>query len=92
LCWALCYCLPALMRWTLESYINRWYGELKFIENDLDTTQPSGLDFARHSIQLNAINMGMRNFDAPPEFMKRLFMLQKHTEFVREKLHTLRGR
>jgi uncharacterized protein len=91
LCWALCYSLPALMRWTLESYINRWYGELKYIENDLDTTQPSGLDFARHLIQLNAINTGLLNFDAPPEFMKRLFMLQKHTEFVRQKLHTLRG-
>jgi uncharacterized protein len=91
-CWALCYCLPAFMRWTLESYINRWYGELKFIENDLDTTQSSGLDFVRHNIQLKAIDTGLRNFDAPPEFMKRLFMLQKHTEFVRHKLSTLRGR
>lgn len=92
LCLALCYSLPAFMRWTLESYINRWYGELKFIENDLDTTQSSGLDFARHNIQLNAIDAGLRNFDAPPEFMKRLFMLQKHIEFVRQKLHTIRGR
>lgn len=92
LCAALCYFLPALMRWTLESYINRWYGELKFIENDLDTAKPSSLDFARHSIQLKAIDTGLRNFDAPPEFMKRMFMLQKHTEFVRQKLHTMRGR
>lgn len=92
LCWAICYFVPALMRWTIESYINRWYGELKFIEHDLETSKLSGLDFAKHNIQLRAIDIAVNQFDAPPEFMKRLFMLQKHTDFVRQKLQIQRGR
>jgi uncharacterized protein len=92
LCWALCALLPSLMYWTLESHINRWYGELKFIENDLETTKMSGLDYARHNVQLRSIDTALSNFDAPPEFMKRLFMLKQHTDFVRNKLSTLRGR
>jgi uncharacterized protein len=92
LCWALCYFVPAFMRWTLESYVNRWYGELKFIEHDLETSKLSGLDYAKHNIQLRAIDSAVNQFDAPPEFMKRLFMLQKHTDFVRQKLLIQRGR
>jgi uncharacterized protein len=92
LCWALCLLVPAVMHWTIESYVNRWYGELKFIENDLETTKLSGLDYAKHNIQLRAIHTALDNFDAPPEFMKRLFMLQQHTDFVRNKLLTMRGR
>jgi uncharacterized protein len=92
LCWALCYFGSAFMHWTIESYVNRWYGELKFIEHDLETSKPSGIDFAKHNIQLRAIDSAVKQFDAPPEFMKRLFMLQKHTDFVRQKLITQRGR
>jgi uncharacterized protein len=92
LCWALCYFVPAFMRWTIESYVNRWYGELKFIEHDLETAKLSALDYAKHNIQLRAIDSAVNQFDAPPEFMKRLFMLQKHTDFVRQKLLTQRGR
>ncbi len=92
LCWALCYFVPAFMRWTIESYVNRWYGELKFIEHDLETSKLSGLDFAKHTIQLRAIDSAVSQFDAPPEFMKRLFMLQKHTDFVRQKLISQRAR
>jgi uncharacterized protein len=92
LCGALCYFVPAFMRWTIESYVNRWYGELKFIEHDLETAKLSGMDYAKHNIQLRAIDSAVNQFDAPPEFMKRLFMLQKHTAFVRQKLLIQRGR
>jgi uncharacterized protein len=91
-CWAWCYFVPAFMRWTIESHVNRWYGELKFIENDLETTKLSGLDFAKHNVQLKAIDSAVNNFEAPAEFMKRMFMLQQHTDFVRQKLLAMRGR
>jgi TRAP-type uncharacterized transport system substrate-binding protein len=32
--WLVCHIVPAYLRWKLESRINRWYGELKFIEHD----------------------------------------------------------
>lgn len=92
LAWALCYSLSAVMRWTLESYVNRWYGELKFIEHDLETSKPSGLELAKHNIQLRAIDTAVAHFDAPPMLMKRLFMLQQHIDFVRQRIHEQRGR
>lgn len=92
LAWALCSFIPAFMRWTLESYVNRWYGELKFIENDLEVTKLSGLDLAKHNMQLRAIDSAVNSFDAPQEFMKRVFMLQQHISFVRAKLLDARGR
>jgi uncharacterized protein len=92
LAWAACSFIPAFMRWTLESYVNRWYGELKFIENDLEATKLSGLDLAKHNIQLRAIDSAVNSFDAPQEFMKRVFMLQQHIDFVRKKLLDVRGR
>jgi uncharacterized protein len=92
LCGALCTLARSLMYWHLESSVNRWYGELKYIENDLETTKLSRLDSARHGIQLRAIATAMNNFDAPPELMKRLFMLKKHIDFVRHKLLALSRR
>jgi uncharacterized protein len=92
ICMALCYGVPAFLRWTIESHVNRWYGELKYIEHDLENAKLSGLDFTRHHGQLRAIDSALDNFEAPPEFMKRLFMLQKHTDFVRTKLLSMRGR
>jgi uncharacterized protein len=91
-CWAWCFFVPAFMRWTIESYVNRWYGELKFIENDLETAKLSGLDFAKHNVQLRAIDTAVNNFEAPAEFMKRMYMLQQHIDFVRHKLLAMRGR
>jgi uncharacterized protein len=92
LCWALCTLAQSLIYWTLESHINRWYGELKFIENDLETSKVSSLDNVRHNLQLHAIETELKNFEAPPDLMRRLFMLKHHTDFVRNKLFTLRGR
>lgn len=90
--WMLCRLVPAYLRWTLESYINRWYGELKFIEHDLEQAKLSGLDFSRHHTQLRAIETALAHFDAPQEYMKRLYMLRHHIDFVRQKLLTKRGR
>jgi uncharacterized protein len=92
LCWALCTLVPKFMYWTLESRINQWYGELKFIENDLETASMSSLNNARHHLQLRSIETTLQNFEAPPGLMRRMFTLKKHTDFVRHKLLTLRGR
>jgi uncharacterized protein len=92
LCWALCTLARLFMYWTLESQINRWYGELKFIENDLTNSPAPSLDTTRHGTQLRAIETALKNFEAPPILMRRLFMLKRHVDFVRNKLLTLRGR
>ena len=92
LAWLACHSVPAYMRWMLESHINRWYGELKFIENDLEVSRVSGLDFSRHYTQLRTIEVAASHFSAPQEFLKRLYILRHHVDFVRQKLFIKRGR
>jgi uncharacterized protein len=92
LVWLVCRVVPAYLRWMLESRINRWYGELKFIEYDLDQAKLSGLDVMRFNAQLQSIDSDLGNFKAPPDFMQRLYMLRQHISFVQQKLSDQRGR
>ncbi len=84
--------VPAALRWSLQSRVNRWYGELKFIENDLASTSPTGPDVSRLVARLNAIDQSVMAFAAPRELMARCFTLHHHIEFVRLCLHDMRGR
>ena len=84
--------IPAYVRWTLESRVNRWYGELKFIENDLSQESLSGLDLTRFLLRLNRIDTAMAAFSMPRDLMARSYLLHKHTEFVRQRLFRMRGR
>ena len=92
LAWVICRLVPTYISWMIESHINRWYGELKYIEHDLEGTKLSGLDFSRHHTQLRTIETAASQFLAPQEFMKRLYILRHHIDFVRQKLLTKRGR
>lgn len=90
--WLLCRAIPAYIRWMLESHVNRWYGELKFIEHDLNKPTMSGLEFTKHHQQLAGIDKAMVNFSEPREFAQRLYILRQHIDFVRQKLLSKRGR
>jgi uncharacterized protein len=92
LVWLVCRIVPAYLRWILETHINRWYGELKFIEYDLEQIKPTGLDLARVKIQLRSIENALDVFAAPQDFMQRLYMLRQHIHFVRQKLSAGQGR
>jgi uncharacterized protein len=83
--------LPGYLRWALESRVNRWYGELKFIENDLGS-ETSGIDLTRFLQRLNAIDKALLAFSCPKDLMARCFMLHQHIEFVRQRLYKMRGR
>ncbi len=84
--------IPAYLRWALESRVNRWYGELKFIENDLSQEVISGLDLTRYLSRLNGIDNTLLAFSCPKDLMARCYMLHQHIEFVRQRLYRMRGR
>lgn len=84
--------IPAYLRWLLESRVNRWYGELKFIENDLNQAPVTGLDITRFLLRLNAIDKAMMAFATPRDLMARCYTLHQHIEFVRQRLYRMRGR
>ena len=90
--WWLMRLLPTALLWTLESRLSRWYGELKFIENDLLRAQVPGLELARFLQRLNAIDNNLVNFRCPTDLMPRCYVLRQHVEFVRQRLYKVRGR
>ncbi len=84
--------IPAYMRWALQSRVNRWYGELKFIENDLSQQELTGMDLARFLARLNRIDMAVLAFHCPKDLVARCYTLHQHIEFVRQRLYRMRGR
>jgi uncharacterized protein len=90
--WLVCSVVPAYLRWILETHINRWYGELKFIEYDMEQAKVSGVDAMRFSKQLQNVDTALSKFEAPQDFMQRLYMLRQHINFVRQKLTAQSGR
>lgn len=84
--------IPAYLRWVVESRLNRWYGELKFIENDLSHETLSGLDLTRFLLRLNGMDKALLAFACPKDLMARCFTLHQHIEFVRQRLYRMRGR
>lgn len=84
--------IPAYMRWALQSRVNRWYGELKFMENDLRKQDVTGMDLTRFLSRLNSIDMAVLDFRCPKDLMARCYTLHQHIEFVRQRLYRMRGR
>ena len=84
--------IPQYLRWALQSRVNRWYGELKFLENDLSQQAVSGLDLTRFMSQLNSIDGAVLAFRCPKDLMARCYTLHQHIEFVRQRLYRMRGR
>ena len=84
--------IPDYLHWALQSRVNRWYGELKFIENDLSQQLISGLDLTRFLSRLNGIDSAVLAFACPKELVARCYTLHQHIEFVRQRLYRMRGR
>lgn len=84
--------IPNYVRWVLHNRVNRWYGALKFIENDLSQEKVSGLDMARFLVSLNNIDKAVLAFSCPKDLMARCYTLHQHIEFVRQRLYRMRGR
>jgi uncharacterized protein len=84
--------IPFYLHWRMESSINRWYGELKFIENDLKLNQMGGLEMARFRSKLSQIDKQASRFAAPPSYFQRLYLLKQHVQFVHQKLLATHGR
>jgi len=91
LLWSL---VPALLRWRLERRVTRWYGELKFIENDLanNTVNVGGMELSRIHGRLNAMEAALTTAQVPPEIVERWYTLRQHINFVRQRVVEFRGR
>jgi hypothetical protein len=78
---------PSLYGWRVRSRIYKRYGELKFLESELDDTPQ------RHSREqwlqrLDAIENGVNRMPTPLAFADMLYTLRVHIRLVRDKLET----
>jgi TRAP-type uncharacterized transport system substrate-binding protein len=92
LAWWLARMVPAWLRWLVESRLASWYGELKYIEHDLEQDTVSGLDASRHIARLRQIEERMKAFTPPDDLLPRWFTLRRHIGLVQQGLLQRRGR
>ena len=86
--------VPAWVRWRLESRITRWYGELKFIENDLinKNVVVGGMELSRINGRLREMDQAIGSLKLPKELAQRWYTLHQHVDFVRSRIRGYRGR
>lgn len=73
---------PQLYGWRVRSRIYRWYGELKFLENELEQS-PAAHSQADWLAKLERIERGVEHLPTPLAFSDQLYTLRSHVDMVR---------
>jgi len=79
---------PSLYAWRIRSRIFRYYGELMFLEAEMES------DFARHTpeawrAKLDRLDLLARHLHTPQSFVDQTYTLRSHIELVRATLERL---
>jgi TRAP-type uncharacterized transport system substrate-binding protein len=85
--------IPRLFDWRISSALNYFYGELKFLEREMDrvaTNNPIGLKNLLE--QIDKIERQVVLLELPDRFSERWYTLREHLAAARERLLTLRAR
>lgn len=83
--------LPVMINWRRQQRLNRWYGELKFLELDLDAHDLTREQLDRYLKRLAEIDDAARHMSMPLDFSDRVYTLRQHIAFVHERLAALPG-
>lgn len=84
--------LPALYNWQMRSRIYRWYGELKYLEEEIDTLPPAKRNpdtVAGFLQRLDRIERQAAHRKVPLAFSNELYTLREHIGLVRRRLDRL---
>lgn len=78
--------LPALYGWRVRSRVYKWYGELKFLEREIDR------DAAAHSetewlARLDRLEERVNRVKTPNAYTNELYILKEHINLVRRAVH-----
>lgn len=74
--------LPALYGWRIRSRVYKWYGELKFLEREIDGDS-SGKPESEWLEQLDRLEARVNRIRTPNAFTNQLFILREHINLVR---------
>ena len=80
--------VPALLQWRNKSRVFKWYGELKFLENEAASNpDPSQLD--GYLDRLDKIEEGVNRTHISSTYSDYVYNLRMHIELVRIRLNRL---
>jgi TRAP-type uncharacterized transport system substrate-binding protein len=85
--------IPKLFDWRISSALNHFYGDLKFLENDMDEVAADNPMALRQLLErLDNIERQVVALDLPDEFSERWYTLREHLVAARDRLLKLRAR
>ena len=74
--------LPQILRWRARSRIYRWYGELTFLERDVET-RTGTLPVNKWLADLDRIEHAVAQIHTPAGFASEAYTLRGHIDYVR---------
>lgn len=85
--------IPKLFDWRISSALNHFYGDLKFLENDMEQVAADNPMALRQLLErLDNIERQVVELDLPDEFSERWYTLREHLASARDRLLKLRAR
>jgi hypothetical protein len=80
--------IPALYSWRVRTRIFRWYGELKFLETQVQA-DTEGAQRTEHLARLDWIEDRVNSMRLPLAFSNHMYVLREHVDLVRRRLMRL---
>lgn len=77
--------IPALYGWRVRRRIYRWYGELKFLETQVQADE-QGVKRAEHLARLDWIEDRVNGMRLPLAYSDHMYVLREHIDLVRRRL------
>jgi NMT1-like family len=85
--------IPSLFSWKVNAALQNFYGELKFLETDIEPTASSRPIEIKNLLQrLDEIEAKVTALDLPNSYANRWYTLREHIARARDKLLTMRAR
>jgi TRAP-type uncharacterized transport system substrate-binding protein len=85
--------IPSLFNWKVNAILQNFYGELKFLETDIEpTASERPIEIKRLLQRLDDIEAKVTLLDLPNSYANRWYTLREHLARAREKLLNLRAR
>jgi hypothetical protein len=85
--------IPRLFSLRVDAVLSHYYGELNFLENDLETVAPeSPIQMKNLLAKLDQMEHEVSSLDLPDRFADRWYTLREHLAAARERLLRLRAR
>ncbi len=84
--------VPRLFSLRVNALLAHYYGELKFLEHELDTVGDNPILLKPLLQQLDQMELDVSGLDLPDRYADRWYTLREHLGAARERLLKLRGR